>query len=156
MTGCSNRRLLQECEKHLTFNENASASILVMDIDNFKSINDKFGHECGDAVLRHFCDLVRSIIHPADYFIRLGGEEFAITMANKSPDQVEIQANELRNLVEHTPLLMNGELVSFTVSIGIAFKNMHEKVKIDDMLRIADEHLYIAKNNGRNQVVLAA
>ena len=156
MTGCANRRLLAECENNLTQNTAQNASILVVDIDKFKSINDKHGHDCGDSVIRHFCDLTRSTLAPDDHFIRLGGEEFAIVIANTSLDEVSNRADGLRQLVENTPLISGGEALKYTISIGASFKDKGESAKIDDMLREADDNLYQAKNNGRNQVVMAA
>jgi len=156
MTGCSNRRLLLECEKTIISNTKQSAAILAIDIDKFKAINDKYGHECGDTVLRHFCDLTRTILDPQDHFIRLGGEEFAIVIAGITHDEAARKADSLRQMIETSVLINNGKKINFTISIGAAFKDEGVTGNIEDMLRTADVNLYQAKNNGRNQVVLAA
>lgn len=156
MTGCANRRTLVEVERSLLANEDLSTAILVLDIDKIKSINDNYGHDCGDSVLRNFCDVVRSVIKTSDHFIRLGGEEFAITLTNLTPLEAEIKANEIRQQIHNTPLLTKKGPLAYTVSIGVAFKDTGETAKVDDMLGIADKNLYIAKNCGRNLVVLAA
>ena len=154
MTGCANRRQLAECDKDIMQNTEHSASILAIDIDKSKLINDNHGHDCGDTVLRHFCDLTRTTLEPNDHFIRLGGEEFAIVMVDTSYDEVKAKADALCKLVAGTPLISKGEALKYTVSIGVATKEKGKSINIDDMLREADENLYKAKNGGRNQVVM--
>ena len=156
MTGCANRRTLIDIEKTLLSIETVSAAVLVIDIDKFKLINDNHGHDAGDSVLCHFCELVRSVISQNDHFIRLGGEEFAISLTNVDANQAARIGNKIRELIHNTPIIVNGKTLTYTVSIGISIKEPGETTQIDDMLRVADSNLYQAKNNGRNQVVLAA
>lgn len=156
LTGCSNRRSLEECERVLFSPKSTSSALMMLDIDFFKKINDTYGHDAGDEVLRHFANLVRSHLNTLDYFIRLGGEEFSISMRSANAEQVAQMANQLRESAEKTPLIYKGKKISFTVSIGVAYKPVGKSSAVEDMLAIADTNLYLAKSEGRNQVVLAA
>jgi len=156
LTGCSNRRGLIACEENLFHSEDISAALLLVDIDHFKSVNDVYGHDCGDAVLRHFANLVRNRLSNADYFIRLGGEEFAICFNTENAIASERYADYLRELVESTAFIFNNRQIEFTVSIGVAVKQPGTVISIDEMLKKADASLYEAKTRGRNQVVVAA
>lgn len=156
LTGCYNRRKLAECERNAITNPSVSASLLMMDIDKFKSINDNYGHECGDTVLRHFADVVRSTLDEQDIFVRLGGEEFVVVLMGLDANSTVEKADAIRRLVENTPVLHAGQECQFTVSIGLYFKSHGVSDVIDNALRIADKNLYEAKSAGRNRVVLAA
>lgn len=156
LTGCFNRRKLADCETYTLKDPSVSAAVLMLDIDKFKSINDNFGHECGDAVLRHFADVVRSSLDDKDVFVRLGGEEFVVVLAGLDSESAIERADEIRHQVENSPLLHSGRKCQYTVSIGICMKDTGSTQTMDDSLRIADKNLYEAKSTGRNKVVLAA
>ena len=155
LTGCSNRRALDDCQADIFSRDDRAAAVLLLDIDKFKSINDNHGHEFGDAVLCHFANVVRSVVSGDDPFVRLGGEEFVVVLSNVSCEEAELKANELRQLVAKSPVLYAGESCEFTVSIGLAFKAEGETMDLNEALRVADYNLYHAKLTGRNKVVLA-
>jgi diguanylate cyclase (GGDEF)-like protein len=126
-----------------------SQSLAIIDIDHFKKVNDTFGHDCGDYILREFAKLV------AEYFVdhtasRFGGEEFCVYFSNTAPQQVLQIMEDFREAIANKILTFEKQRLSCTVSIGLTHKS---KGGINAMLRLADEHLYSAKNAGRNQVV---
>lgn len=127
-------------------------SVLVMDIDYFKQINDQFGHSVGDKALTHFTQLCRSSLRKNDVLGRIGGEEFAIILPfTNTKKSVEI-ANRIRVLIEKSPCLSGGKLVNFTVSIGVA--SYQEQDNFEALLEEADKALYEAKHIGRNRVII--
>ena len=156
LTGCSNRRALDECEEQVLQDQSQSATLLLLDIDNFKSINDTYGHDFGDTVLQHFSRIIGTQISTSDYFIRLGGEEFAISKVGLTREGALVNADNLRCLVENTPLVHKGERFSFTVSVGISHREKGTVLTLDQMLSEADSQLYAAKAAGRNLVSMAA
>ena len=156
LTGCSNRRALEPCGRNLFEVPHLYSALLMLDLDYFKSINDSFGHECGDEVLRHLVSVVRQKLCDADYFIRLGGEEFAVCVSRIDGRQIEALADTIRLAVEDAPLQYRGNTVPVTVSIGVATKETGETCTVDEMLVVADANLYAAKTGGRNQVLRAA
>lgn len=132
----------------------APLSLMVLDIDHFKSINDTYGHSCGDELLKHFsmifCDSLRSI----DIVCRFGGEEFVAILPETSPQVALEVAQRLRNNVESSPLHINGATISCTISIGVTWLQ-EEEGRVADLIKRADDALYEAKNSGRNRVVLS-
>ena len=126
-------------------------SLLMLDIDNFKSINDRFGHQVGDDVLRTICDLVGSSIRSADQMFRVGGEEFCLVATAMDAEQARTLAEKVRGVVESHQFPVVGKV---TISIGIAyFKDGDNQQNI---FARADGALYQAKSQGRNCVVYAA
>ncbi len=123
-------------------------SILLLDIDYFKNINDTYGHLAGDEVLKGFSALLKQQIRDSDVVARWGGEEFMILLPNTTLDSARKMAESLRQRVEIHPF---GEGMNVTCSIGVAEYMQGEKE--DSLLKRVDEQLYKAKNNGRNQVV---
>lgn len=123
-------------------------SILLVDIDHFKSINDVYGHLIGDEVLKAFSELLRHQIRQSDIVARWGGEEFIILLPDTSLSAAITMAEALRQRIEVHPFVRIGNL---TCSIGVAEFNGIEEA--DDLLRRADEKLYTAKNSGRNRVI---
>jgi two-component system, cell cycle response regulator len=130
-------------------------SILYCDLDFFKKINDTFGHEAGDHVLREFCALVRGTqLRPKDIFARYGGEEFVIVFANMNAASANEIAEKIRIGVQTHAFIYEGKRLPVTVSIGLAEINS-EIQSAQTLLRAADKALYSAKEGGRNKVVLA-
>lgn len=126
-------------------------SLIVFDIDHFKSINDTQGHLAGDAVLRQLGRLVHEHVRRDDVVARIGGEEFAVITPEIHINGAVELAEKLRRLVEHTSFTFESDVLRFTISAGVtewgaAFKNFEE------MVQAADEKLYQSKNNGRNRV----
>lgn len=157
LTGVFNRRMCERIgEKLLSGAARSSAplSCVCIDIDHFKTVNDSYGHEAGDAVLREFGRFIHEQIRGQDHFFRLGGEEFALLMPNTDA-AAAVQASErlrrgLRDLVVHT----SGVRISITSSFGIAqYHPGHED--LTSLMRRADFALYLAKAGGRDCVVEA-
>ncbi|RUM05487.1 PleD family two-component system response regulator [Rhizobium chutanense] len=160
LTGLYNRRYL---DNHLNvlFNRSMARgrplSVLITDIDRFKQVNDTFGHDGGDEVLREFANRVRSTIRGADLACRYGGEEFVVVMPDTSPEIAATVAERLRAAVESTPFMLKraGEALNVTASFGIASR-IAAVLTPDQLMKQADLALYEAKNTGRNRVVAAA
>jgi two-component system cell cycle response regulator len=160
LTGLHNRRYL---ERHLaTLVQQATArgkplSVLVVDVDHFKSINDTYGHAAGDEVLREFARRVRKAVRGIDLAGRLGGEEFVIAMPDTDAALAMLVGERLRQRIAGDPFrIARGEqAITVTVSIGIASLTTGDETP-DVLLRRADEAVYRAKRNGRNRVVAAA
>lgn len=152
LTGIYNRSklhflLIQKLEK--TYFEDSTFSILFVDLDHFKSINDQYGHFEGDRVLIEFSHLIRSALRSGDLFCRWGGEEFVIVLDYADRHNAYQIAEKLRNLVHEYDFNLDYPL---TISIGIS--EYDQKSSIDDMIKIADQAMYQAKSQGRNQSVL--
>lgn len=154
LTGLMNRRVFDEMvekEFYRYKNDNVHYSLLALDIDYFKRINDKYGHPTGDYVLASFSALCEKNIRSQDKIARIGGEEFCIILpATDKTGAIEV-AEKLRRAISNACFNQNDHEISITVSIGVS------EVKESDydyvaMLKRADENLYRAKRKGRNQV----
>ncbi|MBB3399079.1 MULTISPECIES: PleD family two-component system response regulator [unclassified Rhizobium] len=160
LTGLSNRRYL---DNHLStlFNRSMARgrplSVLITDIDRFKQVNDTYGHDAGDDVLREFANRIRSTVRGADLACRYGGEEFVVVMPDTSPEVAATVAERLRSVVETTPFLLksSGQELSVTASFGISSR-ISSVVTPGQLMKQADLALYEAKTGGRNRVVAAA
>ncbi len=126
-------------------------SVLVLDIDFFKEINDRFGHGIGDKALTHFSQLCRTGLRKTDTLARIGGEEFAVILPFTSVNKAREIADRIRILIEKTPYFSGGKLIHFTVSIGVSA--FHKQESFKDLVEEADRALYEAKKHGRNQVI---
>ncbi len=126
-----------------------------MDLDNFKSINDRFGHATGDRVLRLFADTCVAALRSTDLVGRFGGEEFAVLLADANRDNAFIVAERIRHAFQASATVVDGKPVSGTISIGAAIIQDPEH-NVATLLAQADEALYRAKGNGRNRVELAS
>ncbi|ROL74626.1 PleD family two-component system response regulator [Pseudomonas vranovensis] len=158
LTGLSNRRHFDEyleLEWRRAMREQAQLSLLMIDVDYFKSFNDTFGHLAGDEALRKVAEAIRaSCARPSDLPARYGGEEFALVLPNTSPGGARLVAEKLRQTVAamniaHT--MPNADSV-LTVSIGLATLTPGIGSHCRQLISAADKGLYLAKNNGRNQV----
>jgi len=150
LTGALNRRafsVIAEKEMARATRYDTPLSLLMMDLDKFKQINDKLGHEAGDVILRRFVTIAGEALRDEDVFCRFGGEEFVALIPNASAKQALIVAERLR-----TAFAIDSQTVDksrlFTVSIGIA--ELAQEENIENLLCRADVALYIAKKNGRN------
>ncbi len=131
-------------------------ALLWIDVDHFKSVNDMFGHQAGDKVLRRLGQLLVSGIRTVDYAARYGGEELAIILPEMDEANALEMAERLRSLVEQNAFVIEDGLeVSITISVGVAAYPTHG-TNTDSLLRAADHAMYRAKQNGRNRVYLAA
>lgn len=129
-----------------------SFSALVLDIDQFKNINDTYGHHAGDLVLRSFSLVAMEQKRVQDTFGRLGGEEFGLLLPETSLEQARVVAERIQKAWDNSPVNLDGALIHSTVSIGVA-ETSPEDQSFDDLLRRADRMMYKAKEAGRNRVV---
>jgi diguanylate cyclase (GGDEF)-like protein len=127
-------------------------SVLALDIDRFKAINDTHGHPGGDVVLMEFARIVMSCLRADDIFGRVGGEEFAAVISGLSADDTEEVAERIRSSFAGAPIKLDGEPVEVTVSIGIAVAGAGDEGDLASLVKAADRALYEAKNAGRNRV----
>ncbi len=157
LTGLPNRRYfleLAEQEFLRTLRYKKPLSILMMDIDFFKSVNDRYGHKAGDLVLQKLASVCIGILREVDVIGRMGGEEFAVLLPETPGTYATEVAERLRKALENAEVVIEDQVTAlcFTVSIGVTSINSH-KTTVDKMLQDADAALYQAKNTGRNKVV---
>lgn len=159
LTGALNRRRfleLLEGDARRRGGRNQTLTVLMIDLDHFKRINDRFGHVTGDAALRRFTDLARSQLRERDHFARLGGEEFAALLPATSLDAATGVAERIRVTVAEMDFRDdNGVLVPMSVSIGVAELDADDDRPLA-VLNRADKALYLAKDSGRNRIAKAA
>ncbi len=129
-------------------------SLLILDLDRFKRINDSLGHAAGDVTLQHLSSLMKSTLRDVDIPGRLGGEEFAVLLPNTLLEKGVLVAERLRVAIENSPAQYEGQLISFTASIGITAYRQGV-TSVDCLLKESDEALYKAKQRGRNCTVSA-
>jgi diguanylate cyclase (GGDEF)-like protein len=134
---------------------NMELSLLIMDLDNFKTINDTFGHAAGDEVIREMGKIITTSFRKTDIPGRIGGEEFAVVLKNASLKEAKKVAEKVRELVARRKVIYEEQEISLTVSIGVAAirGNTDDINDIEDILKVADDALYKAKDQGRNCVV---
>lgn len=159
LTGAYNRRFglgrLSE-EFNRSVRSDAPLGLLMMDLDHFKSINDTYGHIVGDRVLDRVSKAVRNAVREGDILVRYGGEEFMVILPGSSCDDTLSVAERIRHMVEDTQIKDRDQEIRVTVSIGGTSFPQTETETEEDLLRIADETLYLAKNQGRNRVVMSS
>jgi two-component system cell cycle response regulator len=157
LTGLYNRRYLYSQLTPLVQRAQCGGdpvSVMVIDIDHFKRLNDTFGHDIGDAVLRDFAVRLGANTRPSDFACRLGGEEFVVIMPRTTGDIACLAAERLRRSVCASPFMIHGlgQSLEVTVSIGVASTGDGEE-SAETLLKRADEAVYEAKDAGRNRVV---
>lgn len=157
LTGIANRRAFMEGATELARRieeEHRPAAVLLIDLDHFKAINDRFGHAVGDRVLQVFAETAHNQIGPDDLLGRLGGEEFAVALVDVDRDRAMGVAENIRKAFEHVASEVDGHPVAGTCSIGIALCD-DGHFDMAEMLGQADQALYSAKERGRNRSELA-
>ena len=154
LTGLYNRRAFLErltYETVRSIREKLPVSIILLDIDHFKNVNDAYGHGCGDRVLRYMAEIMRSTIRLQDTAARWGGEEFILLLPETSLDGAATLAEKLRAVVEASPCVCDGFSFGLTISLGVHQYDHGES--LDANIGRADARLYRAKQTGRNRVV---
>jgi diguanylate cyclase (GGDEF)-like protein len=154
LTGAFNRLylmdLLKSLEQH-ALRYNSSFAILMVDIDDFKKINDCYGHQIGDAALKAFVEVTGSNVRKPDCVCRYGGEEFLIILHNSAIKEALVTGERIREAVSHIAVPHKNGILHFTVSIGVStFHAPYDSV--EKLISRADEALYLAKEKGKNQV----
>ncbi len=125
-------------------------SLLMIDIDDFKKVNDTYGHQAGDKVLKEIAREIRSTLRARDVVARYGGEEFAVLLPGTTFGQAIRIAERLRKNIEKMSVIHNDEAIPVTVSIGVA--TARKGIDETSIVEIADKALYLAKRSGKNQV----
>ncbi len=131
-----------------------SIAFIMLDIDHFKRVNDTWGHECGDLVIRRVAQAMVTETRNGDLVGRLGGEEFGILLANASPDDAQAAAERIRKRVENLEIEYQSQKIPVTISLGLC-TGAHPDSEVDSLVRAGDRCLYQAKKGGRNQIVSA-
>ena len=153
LTGISNRgAFLENAERvlHRCFTEGRSFSLILFDLDHFKRINDAFGHDVGDDVLRIFADTTRSVLRPNDLFGRYGGEEFCVVLPGATIEAAFVIAERVRHKFAEAGEFIDGRPLHATASAGVA--TAASLTALDVIIRAADQSMYRAKSLGRNRV----
>ncbi|MFA5073222.1 MAG: GGDEF domain-containing protein [Nitrospirota bacterium] len=154
LTNCYNRRALCDfIENDIAFTRRFGneLSVIMVDLDNFKKINDIHGHLAGDAVLRELSRLITSQVRKSDYLARYGGEEFVLVLPGTSLYSAVQLAEKLRKKIQDYPIRFGKKMLRVTASFGVA--NLESKQNRESLLHEADERLYQAKASGRNSVI---
>jgi len=154
LTGLYNRRQFSALTTQafaLATREKTPFCVIMLDIDHFKSINDTYGHDAGDIVLKHLSDVIKQTLRKSDIVARWGGEEFIVFLQNTLPEKGITPAQKLREAVEATSVTVGDQTIRFTISLGISTSQISDIAIIQ---KEADLALYHSKENGRNQVTL--
>lgn len=156
MTNLYNRRYFSKISEQnldLAKRDKKDISIIMIDIDKFKNVNDTYGHQIGDDVIIQLADILKFYQRKSDIVCRYGGEEFVILLPNTSADGALIVAQKIRKSVEDTTIKIdNNEDFKFTISLGVSQIDISNELNIEKGLKRADEALYEAKETGRNKV----
>jgi len=156
LTGLPNRRSLLSYSLAFLENDhvnNSRRAVAMLDIDDFKTINDSYGHHSGDIVLQEIAMRIEEILQQEDFVARSGGEEFVVIFGEKGSMSPEISAEKIRQIIGTRTFQIGTTAISVTVSIGVVIHT--ENATFSETLTKADRALYMAKNKGRNQVVFA-
>ena len=155
LTQSYNRRYFYDMSNklmQLAKRDKADLSVVMIDIDKFKNINDTYGHQIGDKVIILLANKLKELVRNSDIVSRFGGEEFAVIFPQTNLQKVKILSEKIRKLIESESIYINNLEIKFTVSIGCSSFEESKNKTIDNLLDEADKALYKAKNNGRNQV----
>ncbi len=128
-------------------------SCILYDIDNFKDINDNFGHLVGDFALKKSAELIKEIIRDTDVFARYGGEEFLIVLPNTGLKYAVTTAEKIRTKVAAAVFELEDHKLNFTISLGVSDLDVNHPKTVDEMINNSDLALYRAKKNGKNKTV---
>lgn len=156
LTNVFNRRYLDErlpSDIVKNYINNQPLSIIFTDIDFFKKVNDNYGHQAGDQILKDFSsELLSNIRSEGDWVARYGGEEFIICLSNTSLETAERISERIREKTEKSIFKYNNIEISITASFGISSTSELKNPSMEELIEIADKKLYFSKNNGRNKV----
>ncbi len=157
LTGASNRHMLEMIFDHVSraaIRRNRPVSLLSIDIDHFKQVNDRYGHQAGDVVLQAVADTIRRHIRDADTLCRWGGEEFIVLLDECPLEDAVSRANRIREAVKSQVVVHDGHEIRVTLSCGVSEHRNREALTV--LIKRVDAELYRAKNLGRDQVCIAS
>jgi diguanylate cyclase (GGDEF)-like protein len=155
LTGLFNYRHLLEAlewEMERTRRSRAPTSLIMLDLDHFKQVNDTWGHEVGNLALTLIAEVLRSTLRKVDIPCRFGGEEFTIILPSTALPQAVQVAERLRRNIEERNLEVDGKTIPITASFGVEYYRTGMEVSADELIHLTDGYLYQAKQGGRNQV----
>lgn len=156
LTGLGNRRYFAEAFKRAKASYERTGqdhAVLLFDIDRFKHVNDTYGHDAGDAALKHFVKVLQMESRANELLARWGGEEFVALIDVTNPDEAFAAGERFRKALEASKFIYHGQHIPLTVSVGVS---MMDGLDLDATVDLADKGLYEAKTGGRNQVRLVA
>jgi len=154
LTGTYNRRYFFDSGESIfqkAKRANRNICVAMFDIDNFKNINDTYGHAIGDKAIKHTCDVLNNNLRESDLMARFGGEEFCVLLENITLENTKQLFDKIRKAFEDNILKINEHTITFTVSIGVYY-GLEDSLEL--MINKSDDSLYFCKNNGRNQVAI--
>lgn len=155
LTGLYNRRYFLKTSEHIfeiSRRNKTKASMIMLDIDKFKLVNDTYGHEVGDEVIVFVSSVLRKMTRKSDVICRFGGEEFLVLFPETNIDGSYVIAEKIRSYLEKTPLIIgDGEELNVTVSIGVTEFDSENDLSIEEVIHKADNLMYEAKKGGRNR-----
>ncbi|MFU8785603.1 MAG: GGDEF domain-containing protein [Candidatus Izemoplasmataceae bacterium] len=157
LTKLPNRRFFERqiaYEASINRRYNHEASLLLVDIDHFKTINDNYGHDVGDEILKELSEIFKSRVRESDTVARWGGEEFMFLLSHTTPEGARILADRIRVMVQNNVFKVHGLELMITISIGITRLNHEIKDGFKDSYKEVDQALYEAKDKGRNRVIM--
>jgi diguanylate cyclase (GGDEF)-like protein len=153
LTGLFNRRHFDQrlaYELGRVRRDYSPCSLIMIDIDHFKNVNDRYGHDVGDVVLRHVAQVLAQTLRQTDIVCRFGGEEFVVILPVTSIREALRAAERLRLAIKRSSVTVVGQTISVSVSAGVAFCSPQEQIEQDELIRRADQALYRAKADGRD------
>jgi diguanylate cyclase (GGDEF)-like protein len=152
MTGAYNRRKFFELAHPMFASAKDHFYLAMMDIDHFKKVNDTYGHDAGDMVIKYVAKTIVSFLPKHAIFARIGGEEFVVLLSGGTQEAAKDNFETIRKAVASLPIDYNGHQIEVTISTGVVLKNdtIHS---VDDLIKQSDLALYDAKNGGRNKVI---
>ena len=158
LTKLYNRRYFSEVSEHifhLAQRDTVNLSVIMIDIDKFKTVNDTHGHKTGDKVIVSLSDALQELIRSSDIICRYGGEEFLILLPNTDTKGATSMSNKINNRIDEIMIDTNDKTpLKFTVSMGVSEVHLQKDQTIEEAIDRADIALYEAKNSGRNQVFI--
>ncbi len=158
LTGLYNHRYFQEIlskEIARAIRYQSNLSLILLDIDFFKKVNDNYGHPAGDQVLMNIARVLESAVRPSDIVSRYGGEEFAVILPETNEAGMKVFSERMRRCVEGVVTQVEGQQIKVTISIGgTSFTPEHPEISKEQLIDTADRGLYTSKHNGRNQVTV--
>jgi len=158
MTTLYNRRFFTNIASHLldlAKRDKKTISIVMIDIDKFKTVNDTYGHQIGDDVIIHLANIFLKNKRNSDIVCRYGGEEFVILLPNTSIEGAQTVAQKIRKNVESSIMnLASNKSLKYTISLGVSQVDVDNEINIEQALKRADDALYEAKEGGRNRVMI--